>query len=49
MGIILSKVHISNYRSIKEITLSFSDFTVLFGMNDSGKSNIINALTYLHQ
>lgn len=44
MSIKLSKVHICNYRSIKDITFSLADFTVLFGMNDSGKSNILNAL-----
>lgn len=44
MNIKLNKVHICNYRSIKELTISLADFTLLFGMNDSGKSNIINAL-----
>jgi predicted ATP-dependent endonuclease of OLD family len=43
MNIKLNKVHICNYRSIKELTISLADFTLLFGMNDSGKSNI-NAL-----
>lgn len=44
MNITLAKAHISNYRSIREITIDLKPLTVLFGANDGGKSNIIKAL-----
>ena len=44
MNIALKNVRIQNYRSIKDITLDLSDFSVLFGMNDCGKSNVVSAL-----
>ena len=44
MGIKLHGIRIYNYRSIKEVELKLENFTVLFGMNDSGKSNFIRAI-----
>lgn len=44
MNISLHEAHIQNYRSINDLFVKLSDFSVLFGMNDSGKSNIVHAL-----
>ena len=41
----ISRVIIKNYRSIKDLTLSFnSGKNVIVGKNNSGKSNIIKAI-----
>ncbi len=40
----LEKVHIKNYRSLRNITLPLKPLTVLVGPNASGKSNTLNAL-----
>ena len=40
----LEKVHIKNYRSLRNVTLPFKRLTVLVGPNASGKSNTLNAL-----
>ena len=46
----LSKVYIKNFRSIKEIEISFSPrCRILVGMNESGKSNILDALSLLDE
>jgi putative ATP-dependent endonuclease of OLD family len=44
MNIRLEKVHISNYRSIQDLTINLRQSSMLFGKNDSGKSNIIRAI-----
>lgn len=42
---IISRVKIERFRSLKLIDLEhFSDFTVLAGLNNSGKSNVLRAL-----
>lgn len=42
---LLSSVEINNFRSIKKVQLdNLTDFTVLAGMNNSGKSNILKSL-----
>jgi len=38
------KVHIENYRSLKDFTLEPGPFCVLIGENNAGKSNILRAL-----
>ena len=46
----LNRVEIKNFRSIKDITVSFEPACrVLVGINESGKSNILNALTLLSE
>lgn len=40
----LEKVHIKNYRSLRNVELPFKPLTVLVGPNASGKSNTVNAL-----
>lgn len=44
MEIRLNQVQIQNFRSIKNANLLLNSFSVMFGMNDSGKSNFILAL-----
>ena len=48
---ILTKVDINNFRSIKKQVLDFSDDTckVLVGINEAGKSNILKALSSLNK
>lgn len=40
----LEKVHIKNYRSLRNVTLLIKPLTVLVGPNATGKSNTLNAL-----
>ena len=40
----LEKVHIKNYRSLRNVKLPLKPLTVLVGPNASGKSNTLNAL-----
>jgi putative ATP-dependent endonuclease of OLD family len=44
MKIQLSRVHIKNYRSIEEAEIKLRPLSVMFGMNDSGKTNLLYAL-----
>jgi putative ATP-dependent endonuclease of OLD family len=44
MNIHLCSIHIENFRSIKNSEITLNPFSVFFGMNDSGKSNLLNAL-----
>lgn len=44
----LNRVEIKNFKSIKDITVNFEPTCrVLVGINESGKSNILNALAFL--
>lgn len=45
----IKHIQINNYRSIKNLDFDISDFSVLIGANNSGKSNILRALTYFFQ
>jgi putative ATP-dependent endonuclease of the OLD family len=40
----IKSVRIQNFRSIKDQTIEFSDFTCFVGANGSGKSNVLHAL-----
>ena len=44
MSLQIKKVHIKNFRSIKNISITPCQLAVLVGKNDSGKSNILRAL-----
>ena len=44
MNIRLHRVYIQNLRSIKSVDALIQNFSVLFGMNDSGKSNFLFVL-----
>ena len=47
MTLRLSEVHIKNYKSCIDTHLNLSDFTVLIGYNNAGKSNCLSALEWL--
>lgn len=40
----LSRIHLENYRSIKSLDIELEDLAVVFGRNNAGKSNVIEAL-----
>ena len=40
----LIKINIKNYKSLRDVTIEFEDFTVFIGKNDAGKSNLLTAL-----
>lgn len=40
----LSKIHIQNFRSCKQVILPLGDFTPLVGQNNAGKSTILDAI-----
>ena len=44
MNIQLCEVRVENFRSIKNATIYLNPLSVMFGMNDSGKSNFLLAL-----
>lgn len=44
MGILLSKVRISNYRSIESISLELGLLNLLIGQNNTGKTNFLKAV-----
>jgi len=48
-GMKIQRIQINNYRSIKELDIDVSDFSVLIGANNSGKSNILKALNFFFQ
>ena len=45
----LKEVHISNYLSLRDVTLPLKPLTVLVGPNASGKSNVLSALRLLNR
>lgn len=40
----IRKLHIENFRSLRNVTLQVSDLTTLVGRNNTGKSNLLRAL-----
>lgn len=40
----IKSINISNFRSIKQLTMDFNQITVIVGPNNAGKSNILSAL-----
>ncbi len=43
----ISKLHISNFKSFRNLDVSLTDLSVLVGANASGKSNFVNSLRFL--
>lgn len=43
----LSKIRITNYRGIEDITLNFRDLTIIVGGNSSGKSNCLETIFHI--
>lgn len=44
----ITKLHLQNFKNFRDASLSFGPFTILFGANASGKSNVRDALRFLH-
>lgn len=44
---LIRKLHIKNFKSIKEADIEFSSLTLLVGANASGKSNLINVFRFI--
>jgi len=44
----LKKLKLTNFKSFREATVDFGILTVLVGTNASGKSNLKDALRFLH-
>lgn len=44
----ITKVHIENFRSLRDVTVELGPLTVLVGKNGSGKSNFLDAISVLH-
>ncbi len=42
----IKEIHINNFKSIKDLTIELSRFNILVGANGSGKSNILEAITF---
>lgn len=47
MGHLISKIHIENFKSIKNQEFELSAFTPLVGYNNAGKSNILEAIKWV--
>lgn len=46
----LKRVHIQNYKSLRDVKLTFDQpINVFVGPNNSGKSNLLDALRFLHE
>jgi len=45
----LERIHVQNYRSLREIDLCLRPLNLLIGTNASGKSNLLDALRFLAQ
>lgn len=45
----LSKIHIENFKSLKNVTLELQPVNLLIGPNNSGKTNLLKALEFLRR
>ena len=43
----LERVHIENYKCLRDVTVDLGDFTILIGPNDSGKSSFLEVIQTL--
>lgn len=44
----ISKIEINNFKSIEKTSFSVSDFTILIGQNNHGKSNVLSAIEWFY-
>ena len=44
----ISKVEINNFKSIEKASFTASDFTVLIGQNNHGKTNVLSAIEWFY-
>jgi len=42
----ISEIKISNWRSIKDVNVTFQDLMIFIGQNNHGKSNVLNAILF---
>lgn len=47
MIIMLEKIQIRNFKSIKDQTISFKNINIIIGANNSGKSNLLDCLLFV--
>lgn len=40
-------ISIKNFRNFKDVSISLANKNILFGLNDVGKTNFLNALRYI--
>jgi len=40
----LDRIHIENYKCLRDVTVDLNDFTILIGPNDSGKSSFVEVI-----
>lgn len=45
----IKRLKVKNFRSLKDIEIEFGKFNVLIGRNNTGKSNIIDVLSFLNE
>lgn len=45
----IKKIHIKNFKSLADVSLSFEKFNCLIGMNGSGKSTVLQGLDFISQ
>lgn len=45
----LSRVYVSNYRSLKDFEVQIDDYTALVGANGTGKSSLLYALEWFYE
>ncbi len=43
----ITKLHVKNFKCLYDVTIDLAPFTVLIGMNDSGKTSLIEAIRLL--
>lgn len=43
----ITRVRVQNFKSLKDVSVELTPFTVLIGPNNSGKSNFLSALRFL--
>src|SRR5207247_7507501 len=43
----LDRIHIENYKCLRDVTVDLGDFTILIGPNDSGKSSFLDVIQTL--
>lgn len=43
----LQRIHIENYKCLRDVTVELGDFTILIGPNDSGKSSFLDVIQSL--
>src|SRR5690349_16954629 len=43
----LERIHIENYKCLRDVTVDLGDFTILIGPNDSGKSSFLEVIQTL--